>query len=249
MKNAILSILLLFLGGFASAQGGAIAEMRLTASMGATGTIKFIVGTAGTRMEMQMSVPQMPVAGISMTTITKKSEPGKSYSINDKSKTWSVTRHSPEAASETVEITVLGNEKVGKYNTTHIRAKNNRGEVYEMWNSKEVLQYSDFSQALTSAKYMGSEALQKALVQKSADGFPVKLTYTDKEGTFTSELTRISSETPAPGAFEIPAGYTESKSATTSPSGPATIDPAQIMNMTPAEREKYIEGMKKQYGQ
>ena len=185
MKNCVLLLYVLILGNFAFAQSGAIAEMKLSSSVGASGTFKITVGAAGTRVEMHIGSPQMPGVGISTTTISKSAEPGKSYLVNESNKTYSVHNQVDESANETVDIVVLGNEKIGNYNCVHIQAKNNHGNTYEMWNSKEVINYAGFSASMAREKYTGSAALQKALAQKGAEGFPVKATYKEKEGSFS----------------------------------------------------------------
>src|SRR5439155_800454 len=87
-----------------------------------------------------------------------------------------------------------------------------------------------------------------ALVKNGAGGFMVKtLTKDPRGGTFIMELVKFEKKDLASNLFEVPAGYKEMTSTPTAVPGMPNIDINKIQNMTPEERAKYVEDMKKQY--
>src|SRR4051812_20503890 len=97
MRKLILSTLLMLSTFAASAQNGSVVEFKLSSSRGAAGSIKSYYSNSNSRVEMQMSVPQMPGAGFSRTSIIKSTEPNKCYQLDDKNKTYTVTDIKPNA--------------------------------------------------------------------------------------------------------------------------------------------------------
>ena len=250
-KRILLSISVCLTALIGLAQNGAHIEYKLTSDVGATGNITVYYMDGNSRTEMLMNVPQLPGGAINMTTITQKDKANTHYQLNDKNKTYKeiVSNPSDKAKEENQEcvVTVLGHEKIGTYNCTHVNVKQGK-TTHEMWTTTEVPDYQNYA-SIKSGKYMGNEKLRKALADKGAQGFAAKIIYKEeggREGTMTMELMKFEKTAVQADKFQIPSDYTKSES-----SGSATgvVPNAQdIMNMTPEERAKMIEQMKKQYG-
>lgn len=250
-KQILFSISAVFTTLLGIAQtGGAHIEYKLTSDVGANGNIAVYFMDGNSRTEMVMNIPQLPGGGISMTSITQKDKPTIHYQINEKNKTYKeiVSNPSDKAAEENQEcvVTVLGHEKVGNYNCTHVNVKQGKTN-HEMWTTTEIPDYKTY--ATNKSKYMGNEKMRKALADKNADGFPAKMIYKQEgghEGAMTMELVTFEKKPVPAEKFQIPAGYTKSEATTTTP---GVVPNAQdMMNMTPEERAKMIEQLKKQYG-
>jgi hypothetical protein len=256
MKKLILSSILFLAVSFAiSAQNSSMFEYKIISSAGATGSMKMFYSTPGSRMEMtmKMSDPKMSSFALNRTTITKKDKPLTVYTLDDKTKTYSVseTKASTTPSTDKPEdytVKIVGKEKIGIYNCIHsIVTKGAR--TNEFWTSTEISEYEKYNKAKGETKYMGSSAEYEALVKKGAAGFIVKTLTTDtKGGTFTMELVTFDKKDLATSLFEIPAGYKETATTPVGVPGMPSIDVTKLQNMTPEERAKYIEDMKKQYG-
>ncbi|MGZ4060910.1 MAG: DUF4412 domain-containing protein, partial [Bacteroidia bacterium] len=189
---------------------------------------------------------------ITKVNIVKSDKPATVYSLDDKNKTYNVTEAKNEtnpATSNSADYTVkiVGKEKVGNYNCTHaIVTKGTQANEY--WTTTEIPEYEKYVKARSGNKFTGSSGEYDALVKNGAGGFMVKtLTKDQRGGTFTMELVKLEKKDLAASMFEIPADYKEMTSTPTGVPGMPNIDVNKIQNMTPEERAKYIEDMKKQY--
>ena len=233
------------------AQNGAAIEYKITASKGVTGTNKIYFSDKGTRIEMQMIIPQMPGGGYNHVSIIKKEKPTTIYNLNDKSKTYTTTeRPSNSDKSESCEncvVKIIGKEKVGNYNCIHATITKG-AEVNDYWTSTEVPEYEKYSKENSGGKYMASGSEYAALAKGGAGGFIVKtIAKGGREGDVTLELVKFEKKENPSSLFEIPTDYKPATFSSPANSQPA-IDAQKIQNMTPEERQKYIEEMKKQYG-
>jgi hypothetical protein len=124
-------------------------------------------------------------------------------------------------------------------------------ETHEVWNTKDIAEFDKYQKAFASNKNMSSSKRDKALKDAGCDGLPVKMVHkgNEREGEVTIELVKLEKKSFSKSDFEIPEGYTKNESGTNPAGGPAGVKSQQeIMNMSPEERAKYIEGLKKQYG-
>ncbi|MFL5765449.1 MAG: DUF4412 domain-containing protein [Bacteroidia bacterium] len=250
MKNLFLSSLLIIAATAASAQTGAQVDFKISSSMGASGTIRGYYSGGNSRVEMTMNIPQMPGGGFNRTSIVKSEEPLKSYQLDDKSKTYTVVT-APAPSKESADeytVKVIGKDKVAGYGCIHVQVTK-KGEVSEYWTTKEIAEYEQYA-GKGDNKYMGSSSMYEALKKQNADGFIIKSYMKDpRGGDFTMELVKIEKKELAKALFTIPADYKLNQNAAIAPGNPAqNIDIQKIQNMTPEERAKYIEEMKKQYG-
>ncbi len=228
-------------------QNGVMFEYKITSTKGITGNVVANVSPIGSRVEIQIKIPQMPSAGISSTSIVKSSKPTTVYILNDKNKTYSTTETQATKTSnnENRTVKIIGKEKIGKYNCTHaIVTKGN--ESSDFWTTTEITDFEKYNKSNVGNKYMGSGDDYAALAKSGAAGFIVKtITKENRGGDITMELVKLEKIELSAKLFEIPADYKASTSAIT-PGAPA-MDATQLQNMTPEQRAKYIEDLKKQY--
>jgi hypothetical protein len=251
MKKIISSLILALFAGAAIAQNGAYVEYKMTSSKGANGTMKGNYSEFGSSSEMNMAVPQMPGGGFSSKSLTQKSNPDIMYVLNDKDKTYSERKRSDMAAREDekkYEVKRLGEETVHGYKCMHALVTEGR-ESHEVWNSKAVPDYEKYAESMKDNERLSNAKREKALREAGCDGFPVKFVHkgNEREGDMTVELVKLEKKNFSKSDFEIPAGYTKSESAS-APGTPGVKSQQEIMNMSPEERAKYIEEMKKKYG-
>ena len=248
MKKLILSAGLL--ASFAMvgvAQSGAQIEYKMTTT-GATapGSMKMYYATQGSRIEMNMAVPQMPNGGISRTTIIKSDQPNTVYMLDDKARTYSTMETQPNNNAQSdagMTVKILGKEKIGKYNCTHAQVARGN-DVSDYWTTTDIPEYGKYRNNNNSNCKMASE--QNALATNGADGLLVKTITRDPRGTeITMELVSFTRKDLPASLFLVPADYKMNASGA-KPGAPA-IDPAKLQNMTPEERAKYVEELKKQY--
>ncbi|MCW3084449.1 MAG: hypothetical protein JWP12_1815 [Bacteroidetes bacterium] len=243
-------ILLVFFAGSIIAQNGAQIEYKLTsADKNINGTMKIYFSGQNTRTEMSMMAPQMP-GGISKISIIKSDKPSTIYSLDQKSKTYTTAETKPATAAPTdntpVTVKVIGKEKVGKYNCTHAQVTRGK-ETSDYWTTTEIADFDKYRKADSKNKFMGNDGTQAALAKNGADGFIVKSVTKDQRGMeMTMELVSFEKKDIAASLFEIPADYKLAAAGTGAPTAPA-IDAAKLQNMTPEERAKYVEELKKQY--
>lgn len=248
MKKIICLVAVLFSAGYSLAQNGAHMEYKMSSTKGATGTVKVNYSEYGTLSDMNMVIPQMPGGGMEIKTLIQKSNPEVAYSINDKDKTYS-ERKMKEASQEdnkTYEVKKLGEEKVNGYKCVHAMITSG-AETREVWNTKDFPDYEKYAEALNSNKKMSSQKQNDALKAAGCEGVPVKMMHkgNEREGDMTIELTKFEKKSFSKSDFEIPAGYTKSNAAA---GPPGMKGPEELRNMTPEERAKYAEEMKKKYG-
>jgi hypothetical protein len=257
MKKLLLSSVLMFAAIAASAQSGAQVDFKISSSHGASGTIKGFYSGGNSRVEMTMTMPQMPGGGFSRTSIMKSTEPSKTYQLDDKNKTYTVNEIKVGAKDDASDYTVklIGKDKVAGYNCIHVAvtktskvAAGTATENMEFWTTKDISEYEKYA-GKGDNKYMGTSAMYEALKKQGADGFIIKSFVTDSRGgDFTMELVKIEKKDVPASLFTVPADYKLSANPTMTPGNPAqNIDIQKIQNMTPEEREKYIEEMRKQY--
>jgi len=248
MKKLFFTTGLLIAAMVAFAQQGVV-EYKVTSSMGPTGTIMGYYSGGNSRVEMTMKIPQMPAGGFSRVSIVKSAEPTKSYQLDEKNKTYTIVETKPAAKESADEYTVkvIGKDKVAGYTCIHVQVTKGT-EVMDFWTTRDIPEYDKYVTGNSDNKYMGSGSIYEAMKKQSAEGFIVKSLVKDsKAGEFTMELVKIEKKEIDRAKFDIPADY-KLATAPALPGAAQGIDIQKLQNMTPEERDKYIEEMKKQYG-
>ena len=244
-----IKVLLLFtvayLGSAVFAQSGAMFEYKTTSVKG-NGSIKSYYSSSGSRTEIQISIPQMPGGGFTNTMITKSDAPGTMYTLNDKNKTYTtthITENEKTAACEKCVVDIIGKEKVGNYNCIHATVTNG-SQINEYWTTTEIVEFEKYTKTNSGNKYMNTSGDYGALIKKGAAGFVVKSIVKEKNGeTMTLELVKFEKKDFPASYFNLPEDYKAASSGTPATQG---IDINKIQSMTPEERQKYMEEMKRQ---
>jgi hypothetical protein len=254
MKKLALSIIAFTTAIALNAQSGAHIQFKMSSTKGMTGTMDINHSEYGSLTEMKMAMPQMPGGEMIIKSLSKKSVPDVSYTIDDKNKTYKEQKKSTTAPAnkEEKDVTVkkLGNETINGYKCAHalITEGTNASEV---WNTKDFPDYDKYNEAMSDNKRFGTSKNQKALKDAGCEGFPVKMIKKGVDGTdeMSMELVKFEKKSFSASDFEIPAGYTKTEAPANpygAPAGMKTQD--EIMKMSPEERAKYIEELKKKYG-
>jgi hypothetical protein len=257
IKHATMKrFLLLFLPSFLvfsssfSAQTGVMIQYKLSSSEGSTGSIVVYFSDGSTRSETSISSQQIPGGGFNQITVTLKEHPDSLIGLDMTAKTYwkrelKGRTQSTDTASGTVKI--LGNEKIGAYNCIHSQlTQNNR--TSEFWTTKDIPDYEKYAASHRGSRYMGRGNPDVALKKAGADGFLVKTFSKDPRGVETSlELEKFEKQTISADKFTIPAGFMRAAPPVMGGAGKG-FDYSKLKDMSPEERQKFIEKMKKENG-
>jgi len=227
---------------------GFYVEMKMTISgQTSTGTMAMYSQNENSRTELNMSLGVM--GNMSITMLMLKSSPDVVYLVNDKSKTYSESKTKSDFSDgpETnYEVTVIGKEKVNGYNTTHVKVKEkDSGHEQEMWTTTDIEDYLGYAQI--KSKYTGKSNLYKVMKAKGVEGFPVRIKTSEKGAEVQIDLVKAEKRDNPTSLFSI-AGYTKTESPDLNIGGDQLKQMLKsLQDMTPEEKEKYIEEMKKMY--
>jgi len=252
MKKTLLLISSLCVMGTVNAQNGAHMEYKITSTKGATGNVNVNYSEYGTASDFNMQVPQMPGGGFQQKSLSPAGS-DVIYMINDKDKTYSEMKKTEPSNDDnkTYEVKKLGEEKVNGYKCVHALVTEGK-ETHEVWNTKDIADYGKYSEGFKNNRKFGSAKREQALKDAGCDGLPVKTVHkgNERDGDMTMELVKMEKKNFSKSDFEIPAGYTKSAAggAPAGPGAPGMKSREELMNMTPEERAKYVEEMKKKYG-
>lgn len=245
-KNKLIALSILMMYGIATFAQGYYMEMKMSGNQGEMGTMKIYSQDGNSRSEMKLSA-NVPAGFGAMAILSLKSEPNKIYMLNDKDKTYTEMdvnnkEEYRDGDKSEYEVTVVGREKVNGYNCTHVKIKQ-KGSKHDMdwWTTTEMPNYAEFSKV--KSQYTGKSNLYSALEAKGAAGFPVRIKTEDHGQMVQVDLITAEKRTNPSNLFSL-SGYKKSE-------GPAMpgmgVDMQKIQQMTPEEREKWIEQMKNQY--
>lgn len=228
---------LLLLAGLALPFGAFAQDMYLEYKLSgpANGTSKMYTSSAGVRVEAEMQLPQ--IGSMKSITLMPASKPGTVITYTDKAKTYTESKPKPgEAETAKYDVKVVGKEKIGAYNCVHSTVSMNGKPAMDMWTSQDIPGYQSLQKMAKAFSPLGAEGMYRQLESKGAAGMMVKMTTTGGRGLSTQLVKAERRSNPA-SLFAVPAGYTKSE-----------FDPAQIQNMTPAQRQKAMQELMKQYG-
>ena len=111
-----------------------------------------------------------------------------------------------------------------------------------MWTTKEIPDYAEIIKF--KSRYTSNDDISTALRTKDAEGFPVRMIMHEKERNMQMDLVKAQKTTVDDKLFSLD-GYTKSAGPMGMPGG---LDMSKLKDMTPEERQKVMEQMKKQYG-
>lgn len=252
MKKLILLSAALVAAFVSHAQNGVSLEYKITSSKGPTGSIKINFSDYGSSTEFTMAVAQMPGSSMANKNLVIKSAPDVIYIINDKSKTYSELKRveTEKEDAKTYTVKKLGEETLNGHKCIHATVTDG-SETQEIWTTKDISGFENYSSAYNTTKHFGSKKRELALKTAGCDGLPVKSINkgNDREGEMTQELVKFEKKNFSKSEFELPAGYTKNAGPGNPTMGSPMKSKEEIMSMTPEERAKYVEELKKQHGQ
>lgn len=226
---------LFFLFIFAPAANSAdiYAEYQMTGITSAPVVSKIYGKNGNIRTETNMNV-----GGRQMTTTTLmlKSNPNIAYVFNSLTKTYNEAKITSKATVKDVTIQVLGNEKVGNYNCTHVKMTSD-GKSWDVWFTKEL---PSFNFPISGNSEWGSQKVMNELKSKGITGMMAKvvfLTPGTKAKTMTMQLVKYENKTHNANLFTLPAGYKKSS---------VTLDPEKMKNMTLEQKKELMMKMMKE---
>jgi len=142
---------------------------------------------------------------------------------------------------------VVGKETVNGYNTTNVIIKINGKQREELWTTKDIAGYADFSKV--KSKYTGKENMYKALAAKGADGMPVRIKIEERGHGMQMDLVKAEKRNNPAGLFSL-SGYTKGNGFSGMPGGEGMQEMMEkLKNMSPQEREEMMKRLQQQYGQ
>ncbi len=251
-----------------------VVDMKISAALSGetlspSGTSKTWISPAGARVEMTMDMSgvyaQMgkddpdaapPPKGrkTTMTILWKASAPGKTYMVNEKTKSYSVLDVSAAQDSRKPEkewaVKRLGNDRVGGFACTNYAITSDDGQSMELCVSPDLKASSGWWEAMRARERSrgGMAAAMKKVVE---EGFPVRQLLKDKAGktTMVTEVVAVNRQSVPASTFEIPAGFKESSmgaaGAMMSPEQQKAME-EQMKKLTPEQRRQIEQMMKGQ---
>lgn len=247
MKKIISTLAFVLLCAFAFSQNGSVLEYKISSTNGTGGSLKLSVSEFGSISVFNMVIPQMPGGGMTMKHLCMTQSPDVVYMINDNNKTYSETKPDNVALTGvSYSARKLGEETVNGYKCVHALVTEGT-ESHEVWYTKDIPDYEKYARSYKSNKRMYSEQRERALKAAGCEGLPVKTVHKGnvREGDMTMELVKVEKKAFSASDFQIPSGYTKTESANSA--APQFKSQQELMNMSPEERAKYAEEMKKKY--
>jgi hypothetical protein len=221
-----------------------------------SGNMKTYAQDGNTRSEIELNMsmggPEAnPTAGptTKIVSLTLKDKPEKAYMLSEDKKTYSemdISKDGPlKDSPDDYEVTVVGKEKVNGYNSTHVKVKvKSNGMEQEMWTSTDITGYAEYQKIKT--KYTGKEGLNKALAVKGAEGFPVRIKIA--QGMMSAQIDLVEAKRKDnPASMFSLEGYTKAAGGTGTGGQNVQDMVNKMKNMSPEERQKFLEQMKQQH--
>lgn len=212
-------------------------------------TMKMYVGSSGIKMEVSGLSPAGPAAaGMAVTMLWQLSDPNNFYLLNPGNKTYlkhDITK-AQQAASNVAPPKV---EKVGStsflgHTVQRVKLTFANGKTQEVWVDTSLHFPASALVFFGQARGSQNSGPWKAMEQAGVAGVPLKDIGDDGKSGW--EATSIEKKSLPASLFQIPAGFTEGKSALDmlSPDQQAAMK-ARLDAMTPEQRARMEEMMKK----
>jgi glycerophosphoryl diester phosphodiesterase len=181
-------------------------EYKMSGPMNANNKI-YTSSTSGIRMEMEMNLPQVG----KMTTVMLMPK-GKNtmitYNMTSKTYTESST-DLKKTAAEDVKFVLVGKEKVGGYNCTHVKMTMANKMVTDMWTTKDIAGYQVMETLSKASDKVVSDKIYAQLKSQGADGIMVKTEMTIGQNKMVNQLVKAEKRTNPASLYVLPAGYTK----------------------------------------
>jgi hypothetical protein len=230
-----------------------VIDMKLSSKAGA-GTMRVAVSKVGARSEVALDATPMK-----LVMVVKHANPDTLFFLDDSQKTYSemdLKRMREQAAAQQsgpppkYAVKKLGRDKVAGFSCVRVQVTNDREpDSQEMCLSKDVHDFSTFARTQRQGSPAGGAALEKALKDAGAEGFPVR--FIQKRGNdvvMSMEVVKVDKKAVPASTFDVPAGYKKTEGFMGGMGGPPPGAVQEMMkNMTPEQREqmrKMMEGQK-----
>ncbi len=260
------------LSAYALAQSEGVAEFKGTMSGGpgksapSTGRVYFRKGAAyRTEWETDLTgiakketdAPKgMMPSRYRMVMIQKLSDPDHMVTVNDDTKTYSITdlkklrEEMPNTTHTTYTVKKLGRDSVAGIACEKALVTSSSGSEMELCVSTDLFPSAAFLAAQNRHDRSGN--LLTALKENGLNGFPIRWVAREKGDqrvVGTMELVRLDWKPVPASLFEIPAAYRETSAmgVMMTPEQEKAVKDA-LEKMTPEQRKQYEEMMKKYYG-
>lgn len=181
-------------------------EYKMSGPMNASNKI-YTSATSGIRMEMEMHLPQVG----KMTTVMLMPK-GKNTMItyNTTSKTYTETSTDlKKTAAEDIKFVLVGKEKVGGYNCTHVKMTMANKMVSDMWTTKDIPGYQVMESLSKASENFVSDKIYTQMKSQGADGLMVKTEMTIGKNKMVNQLVKAEKRTNPASLYVLPAGYTK----------------------------------------
>jgi hypothetical protein len=241
---------LLALAAPALAQEGHM-EMKISSAQGGMGgTAHTWFAKGGSRSQIEFQTPMGPMK---MTSLTKASEPGVVYMLDDAKKTYSVfdakaAEGKGEPSKETFTVKPLGKDSVAGYSCEKALVTGSRGTEMEICCSKEIPAWREMRYQMARSEKRSS--YWKSLEDANVEGFPLRLRAGKGAQAITWELVKFEKTSVPTAMLEVPAGYQKVEgygaiAGALPPEAQKQLEGA-MKNLTPEQRKQIEEMMKQQ---
>lgn len=163
--------------------------------------------TSGIRMEMEMNLPQVG----KMTTVVLMPK-GKNTMItyNTTSKTYTETSTDlKKVKPDDVKFELVGKEKVGGYNCTHVKMTMANKMVSDMWTTKDMPGYQVMETLSKASENFVSDKIYAQMKSQGDDGLMVKTEMTIGKNKMVNQLLKAEKRTNPASLYVLPAGFTK----------------------------------------
>jgi hypothetical protein len=279
MTMRSLKILALALAVSASpvlAQFEGVIEMKIEGGGGTkmSGTGKTYVTKSAWRTEMEMTSPELQHdtekakalggrTSIQFIVLGKVSEPGVSYMLNERTKTYSridadeMKKGLPKSDEKKWSIQRLGKDRVAGLSCENVKVtEEGKKSELDLCMTREIAS-GEWLRALQRQRRGLGGAWVAALNEAGIEGFPVRMVMKESENgpvTMKMETTKVERKSLPASLFEIPPGYKETSLLgvmAQTPEQAQKLEAARkqmdemMKNMTPEQRKQMEEMMKK----
>lgn len=274
LKSAAFALALSALPALAEFEGVIDMKMEGGGAAAMSGTGKTYVTKRAWRSEMEMSSPEMKKdpeavkamggqASFRLIMLGKLSEPGISYMINEKTKTFAridaaeMTKDLPKDTEKKWSVKRLGKDHVAGLACENVRAvETGKKTEYEICVTSEIAS-GEWMRALQGQQRGAGGLWMKALKDAGVEGYPVRMVIKESETgpvTMKMEATKVERKSLPASLFEVPPGYKETSMMSAMAQNPEQakqMEDAQkrmkeaMDKMTPEQRKQMEEMMKK----
>lgn len=170
------------------------------------------------------------------TSLMLKSKPNITLVFNSMNKTYTEIKNTAATSIKDFDIKVIGTEKVGNYNCTHVKMSSN-GQSWDMWYTKDL---PSISFPISGQNAASTQKMIAQLKSKGITGMPVKMSFVKpgaKAAGMTMLLTKFEQKSLNASLFTIPAGYKKNS---------VSFDAEKMKTMTPQQKKEMIMKMMKE---